>query len=546
MPDPTDPRTAGRERNTQILLLWTALAVSCGAPVPAAKAGLQASVERAADLEGVPRQLLLAITWVDSRLSMRGGEPSLDLAYGLSHLVDRDDAPAALSLARAARLTGQDPALLRTDALANARGGAALLREQAALLFAAYPDLHEERLSDWYQAVMRVSGSEVAVVADGFAQQVYAVLQGGLDAIDDEGGEVHLAPQQIDLLGRALFIDRGASGEYCPGGACVRYVPAAATNQAAGRGTSTIDLVVIHDMEGTYSNTIAWFQNPASQVSAHFDLRSSDGQITQQVMDADTAWHSGNHDVNTRAIGIEHEGYAAQGTQWYTEAMYQSSAALTRWLCDTYAIPKDRQHIIGHYEVPDPNHSGWYGGKSHHHDPCGVWSGDPTWHNVSVCYWDWTHYLHLITSGGGPGAAIANGGFEQGLTGWKVAGAASVSKSAHGGFTAAMVGRASPSADSAVSQTFTVPAAGGALSFWYQSVCADKVKHDWASATLTDAGTGRVTTLLNPVCNNDGAWHHVTSGRLAGGTVFALKLASHDDGHAGDPTYTLYDDVTLQ
>jgi hypothetical protein len=32
---------------------------------------------------------------------------------------------------------------------------------------------------------------------------------------------------------------------------------------------------------------------------------------------------------------------------------------------------------------------------------------------------------------------------------------------------------------------------------------------------------------------------------LAAGTSYTLTLTSHDDNYTADPTYTLYDDVTL-
>ena len=213
-----------------------------------------------------------------------------------------------------------------------------------------------------------------------------------------------MAPQEY-ASGRAIWgaIEQDLSGEYCPNGACVAFVPASTSNYTAGRGGNAINTVVIHDMEGSYSGSIAWFQNPSAAASAHYCIRSSDGEITQMVKDEDIAWHAGNWNVNQHALGIEHEGYAHTGSTWYTEAMYRSSAALTRWLTDTFSVPKDRTHIIGHYEVPDPNHAGWYGGASHHHDPCDSWAGSATWHNVIACYWDWNHYMDLVVGGGGSG-----------------------------------------------------------------------------------------------------------------------------------------------
>jgi uncharacterized membrane protein YgcG len=112
-------------------------------------------------------------------------------------------------------------------------------------------------------------------------------------------------------------------------------------------------------------------------VSSHYLVRSSDGEITHMVSDADAAWHVQCY--NSFTIGIEHEGYAAQGAQWYTEPMYQASAALVRWECDQHGIPKDRTHIIAHSEVPASCNSGG------HTDP------GPAW--------DWTHYMALVTGG---------------------------------------------------------------------------------------------------------------------------------------------------
>ena len=61
--------------------------------------------------------------------------------------------------------------------------------------------------------------------------------------------------------------------------------------------------------------------------------------------------------------------------------MYQASAALAASICQRYGVPMDRNHVIGHYQVPDPNNVGEYGGSGHHSDP------GP--------YWDWTYYMSL-------------------------------------------------------------------------------------------------------------------------------------------------------
>jgi len=102
---------------------------------------------------------------------------------------------------------------------------------------------------------------------------------------------------------------------------------------------AAISAVTIHDMEGSYAGSISWFQNTSSQVSAHYCLRSSDGQITQMVLESNRAWHVGSE--NDYTIGLEHEGYASQ-TGWYTTAMYTSSANLVIDICTDHTINPKR------------------------------------------------------------------------------------------------------------------------------------------------------------------------------------------------------------
>jgi len=99
--------------------------------------------------------------------------------------------------------------------------------------------------------------------------------------------------------------------------------------------------------------------------------------------------------------------------------------------------------------------------------------------------------------------------------------------------------------DSSVAQTFTAPAAGGTLFFFYRVVCTDSVSWDWATATLKDNTAGTTSTVLARTCNNNGVWVSV-SATLEGSHSYTLTLIDHDDNYATDPTYTLYDDVTLQ
>jgi MYXO-CTERM domain-containing protein len=139
----------------------------------------------------------------------------------------------------------------------------------------------------------------------------------------------------------------------------IEYPLAAAFNPAdptnyTPNGMISYDYVVVHTMEGYYYGAQSWFQNPDANVSAHFCMRSEDGEVTQMVHLIDRAWHVGT--MNPYAIGIEHEGFVDEPA-WYTWEMYSSSAKLSRWLTDELAIPRDRDHVVGHVELPNQTHT---------------------------------------------------------------------------------------------------------------------------------------------------------------------------------------------
>ncbi|QEU91659.1 N-acetylmuramoyl-L-alanine amidase [Streptomyces kanamyceticus] len=131
-----------------------------------------------------------------------------------------------------------------------------------------------------------------------------------------------------------------------------------------------IDRVVIHVVQGSYRTALRVFQDPAHGAAAHYVVRA-DGHVAQMIRELDVAFHAGNKSYNERSIGIEHEGFVDRKSS-FTDAMYAGSARLTAGICERYDIPVDREHIIGHVEVPGTDHT----------DP------GP--------YWDWDRYISMV------------------------------------------------------------------------------------------------------------------------------------------------------
>ncbi|MFJ9783824.1 N-acetylmuramoyl-L-alanine amidase [Amycolatopsis sp. NPDC101161] len=392
-------------RSAALIAAVTLLTGLAAAPAQAtSRDQRQRDFAAAASEFGVPENVLLGVSYLESRWDFNAGTPSTSAGYGPMHLTDvreagvatshhdegtedprGDDARPALhpqagpaappaglqTVDEAAKLVGTDAATLRTDATQNIRGGAALLAK------------YHAGQSDWYDAVARYSGS-TGDAAQTFADEVYETIKSGVSRTTDDGQQVTLAATP-DVQVPAH--NGNPPDVECPRTVACESVPAPyqelpnddyGNHDLANRPESQkIDHIVIHDTEGYWDSVLKLAQDP-TYVSWHYTVRSSDGLIAQHVPTKDVAWHAGNWYVNAKSIGIEHEGFAAKGT-WYTEAMYRSSAKLVGYLARKYGIPLDRAHIIGHDNVPGTVPSTI---KGMHWDP------GP--------YWDWSHYFDLL------------------------------------------------------------------------------------------------------------------------------------------------------
>ncbi|MDT0614527.1 N-acetylmuramoyl-L-alanine amidase [Streptomyces lancefieldiae] len=418
-------------------------------------ARLQTEFEQAAEEFDVPQSVLMAVSYRQTRWEDHDGLPSTTGAYNVMGLTDVDpdslengdaaeerehqlehmnrsgdpavekhfDAEKALksldekpvdtsdprlhTLDEAAGLIDASPEKVQSDAGESIRAGAALL--------AKYQKDATGSLSEdpgaWYPAVARASQAPDHKGAQLFAQRVFESVKTGEQRVTADGQSLTL-PADPDVTPKKttdleLAAASAAPAPECPSGLNCDFRPAAykqnggiddwGNYNVASRPTAghEITSIVIHDTEGSYSSALGVFQNSLSYASAHYLIRASDGLVTQMVENKNEAWHAANKTLNMHSIGIEHEGYAIKDGSWYTEPQYESSAALVKYLAGKYDIPLDREHIIGHDEIPgvlDGNV------KSQHWDP------GP--------FWDWNHYMKLL--GAPTGAEGAGGPYKAG------------------------------------------------------------------------------------------------------------------------------------
>lgn len=161
----------------------------------------------------------------------------------------------------------------------------------------------------------------------------------------------------------------------------------------SSRSGTAISAVTIHTVQGSYAGAISWFKNCSAQVSAHYVLRSSDGQVTQVVLESNKAWHVGSE--NPYTIGLEHEGWV-NNASWYTVAMYQSSANLVKDITQSgYGISPLRTAYFPWTQTTNYNASNIPGScvkiKGHQHYPNQS-------HTDPGANWDWDYYYKLINN----------------------------------------------------------------------------------------------------------------------------------------------------
>lgn len=129
--------------------------------------------------------------------------------------------------------------------------------------------------------------------------------------------------------------------------------PAAAGNFGERPAGMAIDAIVLHATAGSLAGTLAWFANPASQVSAHYVV-AKNGQVYQMVQESKRAHHAGasryrgREDWNDFSIGIEIVNQN-DGVDPYPADQFETMVKLVSYLVDKYHVPPEL--LVTHADV---------------------------------------------------------------------------------------------------------------------------------------------------------------------------------------------------
>jgi N-acetyl-anhydromuramyl-L-alanine amidase AmpD len=389
---------------------------------PAPSGPIATELGDAAATAGVPTELVTAVAVEEGGLMLPAHRaPETDDMVAVAGRLELRRGKLD-TLALGARLIGASQLALVADTALATRAGALVV---AALGATDSP-------ATWPAALAKLSGlGDDAAARDYAARVVDIVRRGGrFAAADDEVVELSSDPEVAEVA-EVAALPRLSPRDF--GG--LIQVPTDCTGKCdIGRplGNAAVDKIVIHDTEGGWDASVATLQSQ-SGISVHYLVDADGSRVAQFIPETDTGWHAGNYFYNETSIGIEHVGFAAN-TAGYAAALYATSEELVRNIAVRWSIALDREHVIGHYQVPNGNvlakdsppcaeslatceTDSSYGGADNHRDP--------------GLYWDWTgflaglqlHPVEVATTA--PGSAGSGGGDAMTAQGGCAAGGAS-------------------------------------------------------------------------------------------------------------------------
>ncbi|HEU0032046.1 MAG TPA: peptidoglycan recognition family protein [Kofleriaceae bacterium] len=360
---------------------------ACTASAPSAPASgpVARTLQAAADEAGVPGDLLTAIAIEERGIRLPALRTPHDDGFPFAGMLELRRGRLD-TLALGARLVGASEQALQQDTELATRAGAHVVAQLGATADPA----------TWRPALEALSGMDDAMAHD-YASRVLRLLREGGEGRGRDGELVKVAPHPEIDPSEAIESRLVAPVDYP--GAIPIPTSCANTKCTVGRplGNDSVDKIVIHDTECDWDVAVATLQNDGGK-SVHYIIDFDGSRVGQFRAETDTTYHAGNFFYNETSIGIEHVGVAADPAG-YSAELYATSRALVQDIRSRWNIPLDRQHIVGHYQIPDGSriaedspacadtldaceNSANFGGANNHRDP--------------GYYWQWCQYMQKL------------------------------------------------------------------------------------------------------------------------------------------------------
>lgn len=313
------------------------------------KATLELYFEKAATDFNVPLSILKATAQVQSNWAQVS--ESMYGSWGIMGIVENQ---FTQQISKASVLLNISTNAIKNDANSNIRAAAALLA------FYQNGRPTSTNLEDWFASVKDLTGLQGEDMKTQLAERIFDLIESGSKSVSLWGEIINIDPVGVQLSKQNRSEETTTAFQRST--AAVDYpnaIPNFTTCNYNSRPVgSSINFYFVHYVAtGTYQGAIDWFKNCTSQVSAHYVVRNSDGEVSQVVAEENRAWSQGVTAYNDQGIGVEHEVLATNLAMWDSDPMLTGAANLCVNVCNRYGISKTRRvnngdrAIYGHSDV---------------------------------------------------------------------------------------------------------------------------------------------------------------------------------------------------
>lgn len=297
----------------------------------------------------VPVEILMATAQVQSNWAQVS--ESLYGSWGVMGIIENH---STTQISQAAALLNVSAESIKRNAVTNIRAAAALLAE--------YQKNRRTtpKIESWFESLKDLTGLTDSQMKHELAARIFELIKTGSKSVTLWDEIIYIKPTEISVPSPIAQTARfaGANGlennvDYTL--AIPNYTTCNFNARPAG---SENKYYFVHYIgTGTYQGAISWFKDCSAQVSAHYVIRNSDGQVSQVVPESARAWANGENDANNQGIGVEHEAIVTNLAMWDSEPMLISAGNLAADVCNRNNIPKVRRAqngdrgIYGHSDV---------------------------------------------------------------------------------------------------------------------------------------------------------------------------------------------------